>query len=71
MRIFKMILGIFIASLGVLWTLQGADLIWIKPVLCFADCEPLVGGSKAWLAVGVISIAIGVLLLVRQFRSRA
>jgi len=68
LRIFKIIVGIFIASLGVLWVLQGADLIWIKPVLCFADCEPMVGGSKVWLGVGSVSIAIGGLLLFRQFR---
>ncbi len=62
--------GIVLTSLGVLWTLQGADLITIKPILCFANCEPLVGGSSTWLAVGLVCIVIGLFILVRRRRFR-
>jgi hypothetical protein len=63
MRIFKFVSGIVLALLGLLWTLQGADLIHIKPILCFANCEPLVGGSITWLVVGLVVLALGVWLL--------
>jgi hypothetical protein len=68
-RAARMVVGILLVSLGVLWTLQGADLVRIKPIVCFANCEPLVGGSNTWLAVGLGCIAIGLFLLMRR-RSR-
>jgi hypothetical protein len=68
-RVVRIVVGILLASLGVLWTLQGADLVRIKPILCFANCEPLVGGSNTWLAVGLGCIAVGLFLLMRR-RSR-
>jgi hypothetical protein len=58
--------GIVLVLLGALWSLQGADVVHIKPILCIADCEPLVGGSRTWLVVGLVAIAIGVLLLLGQ-----
>lgn len=57
--------GIVLVLLGALWALQGADLVHIRPILCFADCEPLVGGSIGWLIVGLVAFALGVLLLLR------
>ena len=69
LRIVRIAVGILLTSLGVLWTLQGADLVRVKPILCFANCKPLVGGSTIWLGVGLVSIAIGLFLLMRG-RSR-
>jgi len=69
LRIIRIIAGLILAALGVLWVLQGADLIRIQPILCFANCEPLVGGSPTWLAVGVVTLVIGVLLLLPRRRS--
>lgn len=43
MRIARLALGALLVALGALWSLQGADLVRIRPILCFADCEPLVG----------------------------
>ena len=57
--------GIALVLLGSLWCLQGADLIHINPVLCFADCEPLVGGSTTWLVAGLVALAVGALVLTR------
>lgn len=68
--IVRIAVGILLTSLGVLWTLQGADLVRVKPILCFANCTPLVGGSTIWLAVGLVSIAIGLFLLMRHRRPR-
>ena len=70
-RIIRIIAGIVLTAFGVLWTLQGADVIWVKPILCFADCETLVGGSSTWLVVGSVSILIGVFLLAPRSRPRA
>jgi hypothetical protein len=66
LRVMRIAVGVLLASLGVLWTLQGADLIRVKPILCFANCEPLVGGSNTWLVVGLVCIAIGLFLLMRR-----
>lgn len=64
MRIFKTILGITLVAIGLLWSLQGADLIQMKPVLCMANCKPLVGGSVTWFFVGVVAIVVGLVMLV-------
>ena len=55
--------GVAITLLGLLWFLQGADLVHVKPILCFADCEPLVGGSAGWLIAGIVAMILGVLLI--------
>ncbi|WP_101786671.1 hypothetical protein [Nonomuraea indica] len=43
----------------VVGTLLGADLLRIRPVLCVADCRPLTGGSPAWLAIGTVTLVVG------------
>jgi hypothetical protein len=55
--------GVAITLLGLLWFLQGADLVHVKPILCFADCEPLVGGSAGWLIAGIVGMIVGMLLV--------
>ena len=70
MKALKIVLGIVFFALGVLWALQGADLIRIKPILCVANCEPLVGGSVTWLIVGVGAIAVGIGVLITAIRQR-
>lgn len=65
--------GTILILLGLLWILQGADLIRIAPILCVADCEPLVGGSVEWLVIGLITTVIGIVVagaLWRRFRRR-
>ena len=69
-RAIRIAAGVLLAALGVLWALQGADLIRIDPILCFANCEPLTGGSITWLVVGLVCLAIGVYLLMPRNRSQ-
>lgn len=70
-KIARMLVGAVLVLLGALWVLQGADLVRIKPVLCVADCQPLVGGSPVWLAVGVVAFLAGLAMLtVRRQRSQ-
>ena len=62
-------MGTALILLGLLWILQGADVLRIRPILCVADCQPLTGGSPAWLAIGVVTVIVG-LGVVRVLRRR-
>ena len=46
-RIAGVLAGAFIAALGLLWFLQGMAIVEMRPILCVADCEPIVGGSPS------------------------
>lgn len=70
MPVLKIVIGFVLFSVGLLWSLQGEDLIRMKPILCVANCEPLVGGSMAWLIVGIVTMAVGLGLLVTSKRKR-
>ena len=59
-RIVGVLIGAFIAALGLLWFLQGMAIIQMRPILCVADCEPIVGGSPSWAAAGVVAFVVGV-----------
>ena len=56
------VIGVALAMLGLLWFLQGTGAIRICPVLCFADCECVEGGSLVWAVAGAITFAIGAIL---------
>lgn len=58
------LLGVPSTLLGLLWLLQGADLLHIRPILCVANCEPLEGGSVVWLTAGAL-VLVGGLLAIR------
>lgn len=51
--------GVMLVALGVLWTFQGAGILHLKPILCFADCAALQGPSGQWLVTGLAVIAAG------------
>jgi len=53
--------GMLIA-LGALWSLQGAGVVHVKPIMCVADCTELQGASVQWLATGIGTIALGLIL---------
>ena len=61
--------GIIAILLGLLWFLQGAAIIQMCPVLCFADCECLIGGSLLWEILGLIVLFIGIGVVYLGFRS--
>lgn len=70
MQVLRIIVGFVLTSLGLLWSLQGANLVRLKPILCVANCEPVVGGSMAWLVVGIGGMAVGLGLLITARRKR-
>ena len=57
--ILKLITSLGFVGLGTLWLLQGTGLLAIKPILCFANCEPLEGPSLTWGLIGLITSVIG------------
>ena len=62
--------GSVFCLLGALWLLQGADLIRIRPLLCFADCAQITGGSRFWEAVGASVLGLGILVLGISLRNK-
>jgi len=57
--------GVILACLGLLWFLQGAGVLTLCPVLCFADCECITGGSLPWAVIGAVVCACGMVILAR------
>jgi len=57
------LIGLILAALGLLWFLQGIAILNMCPVLCFADCECLTGGSLFWEVVGGITLIIGIAIV--------
>jgi hypothetical protein len=57
-RLQQIFAGLLIA-LGALWSVQGAGIVHLKPILCVGDCTELQGASGQWLAMGIGTIAVG------------
>jgi hypothetical protein len=64
------LLGVGLTLLGLLWLLQGADLLHIRPILCVTNCEPVEGGSIAWMTAGALVLAGGLVLTAAGVRRR-
>ncbi len=58
-----LVAGAAVMGLGVLWFLQGSDLVHIEPVLCVGECEPMVGHRPGWQIAGAGAAAAGAALL--------
>ena len=61
-------IGLILAALGLLWFLQGIAILNVCPVLCFADCECITGGSLFWEAAGGIALITGVAIIYLSFK---
>ncbi len=55
--------GIIMIFLGLLWFLQGADIIHLKPLLCFTNCEPITGKSPQWQIAGAVIFIVGIFII--------
>ena len=69
-RAATILVGILLIPLGVLWILQGADVVRIRPLLCVADCQPIIGGSPVWLVIGVVTFMVGLAVVVMRWQRR-
>ncbi len=67
-QIAGVLLGAFIAFLGLLWSLQGTGILQIRPILCVTDCEEIVGVSPFWAITGAITFIIGIIIIVISMR---
>ena len=56
-------IGLILVALGLLWFLQGIAVLSLCPVLCFADCECITGGSLFWEIVGAITLIVGIAIV--------
>ena len=66
----RILFGVALTLLGLLWLLQGADLVHIRPILCMANCTPLEGGSVGWMAAGALVLVVGLLVIASGIRRR-
>jgi hypothetical protein len=62
-QIVAAIAGIIMALLGLLWFFQGTGLLTICPILCFADCQCITGGSPFWEITGALVFTCGIIVL--------
>jgi hypothetical protein len=60
MRFVLPALGVVLALVGALWTLQGAGLL----------AGSFMTGSRVWLVIGLVALVAGIWLLVRSVRRR-
>jgi hypothetical protein len=61
MRFVLPALGVVLALVGALWTLQGVGVIG----------GSFMTGSRVWLVIGLVALVAGIWLLVRSVRRRA
>ncbi len=62
--------GVVSTLLGLLWLLQGADVLHVRPILCVANCKPVQGGSIGWMTAGALLLVPGLLAIAAGFRRR-
>jgi hypothetical protein len=56
-------IGIILVIIGLVWFLQGTGILQLCPILCFADCECVTGGSRFWEAAGIIAVITGAVIV--------
>jgi hypothetical protein len=66
----RIVLGVASTLLGLLWLLQGAELLHIRPILCIANCKPVEGGSIGWMVAGALLLVAGLLAIAAGLRRR-
>ena len=69
-QILLVLVGVGVASLGVLWSLQGAGAVHVRPVLCVSNCKPIAGSSPGWLVAGVAVLLAGLGVVWVELRHR-
>ena len=62
--------GLIAALLGGLWLLQGLGIVYLRPILCFADCVPVQGPSATWAIIGAGVLAFGGTAVFWSFKRR-
>ena len=71
MKKIAFVVGVICILLGGLWLLQGLGVVHIRPILCFADCEPIQGASRAWAVTGLLMVTAGAIAIFFSLKTRA
>lgn len=51
--------GLVVSGVGLLWFLQGSDLVHLEPIACVGECPAVVGHHPGWQIAGALTILIG------------
>jgi hypothetical protein len=70
MKKIAFVIGLICILLGGLWLLQGLGVVHIRPILCFADCEPIQGASRAWVITGLLLATAGAIAIFFSLKPR-
>jgi hypothetical protein len=70
MKKIVLVVGVISVLLGGLWLLQGLGMVHIRPILCFANCEPVQGASTDWAITGFLMLMAGVIAIVFARKGR-
>lgn len=70
MKSFVLVVSVIGVLLGGLWLLQGLGLVQVRPILCFADCEPVQGPSSTWAIIGLLVVTASVLGIRHSLKHR-
>jgi hypothetical protein len=70
MKKIALVVGVISVLLGGLWLLQGLGVVHVRPILCFADCEPIQGASPAWALIGSLVLTAGVIAIFFSLKGR-
>ncbi len=65
------VVALAVSGVGILWFLQGSDLVHIEPIACAGACEPIVGHRPGWQFAGTVAVLVGAAtttLVVRKLR---
>lgn len=66
-RVALIVIGVAFALVGLLWFLQGAGIVHVRPILCVSNCKP-VAKSVGWLIAGMVACIAGVALALASAR---
>ncbi len=58
----RVVLGLLLAAMGTLWTLQGFDLL---------GQEGGMNGRSEWIGIGLLAVVVGLWMIARGLRSRS
>jgi hypothetical protein len=69
-RIAVAVAGLAVSGVGILWFLQGSDLVHIEPIACAGECEPIAGHHPEWQVAGGVAVLVGVITTTLATRPR-
>ena len=64
-------LGFVAVLLGAPWFLQGMGLLHLWPILCFANCAPILRPATSWAIIGALTLIVGGLTILWPRRPTA